>query len=57
MKNLLFFLLALTCFTATTAQKLERAKDYLTRNKLAEANKEVEAFLAIEKNKTNSEAY
>lgn len=57
MKNLLFLLFALTGFTATKAQKLERAKDYLTRNKLAEANKEVDAFLAIEKNKSNSEAY
>ncbi|WP_207512794.1 hypothetical protein [Longitalea luteola] len=39
------------------AQKLEKAKDLLSRKKLAEAKTEIDNVLAVEKNKTNSEAW
>ncbi|WP_205511417.1 hypothetical protein [Longitalea arenae] len=39
------------------AQKLEKAKDLLSRKKLPEAKTEIDNVLAVEKNKTNSEAW
>jgi hypothetical protein len=39
------------------AQKLEKAKDLLTRKKLTDAKTEIDNVLAVEKNKTNSEAW
>lgn len=57
MKHLLVVVGLLLVVTVTEAQKLDRAKDYLTKNKLSEARKEIEDFLAIEKNKSVNEAY
>jgi hypothetical protein len=57
MKKVLFMLtIALTTFSLQ-AQKLDKAKDLLAKNKLADAQKEIDAFLAVEKNKTNAEAW
>lgn len=39
------------------AQKLEKAKDLLTKKKFTEAKTEIESVLAVEKNKTNSDAW
>lgn len=39
------------------AQKLEKAKDLLTKKKFTEAKTEIENVLAVEKNKTNSDAW
>jgi len=39
------------------AQKLEKAKDLLTRKKLTDAKTEIDNVLGVEKNKTNSEAW
>ncbi len=53
------FLTALLALTglAVFAQKLPKAKDLLEKNKLAEAKTEIDNFLAVEKNKANSEAW
>jgi tetratricopeptide (TPR) repeat protein len=54
----LFFLLTIALATLSLqAQKYEKAKDLLAKNKLADAQKEIDNFLAIEKNKANSEAW
>lgn len=52
------FSLALLIISAISlqAQKIDRAKDYLEKKKLNEAKTEIENFLAIEKNKANTEA-
>lgn len=57
MKNI--FLTALFAVSAfmVQAQKLDKPKDLLAKNKFVEANTELEKFLAVEKNKNNSEAY
>ena len=55
-KVLLFTLLATTAF-GVSAQKLERAKDYLKDKKLVQAKDEIEKVLAIEKNQGNTEAW
>jgi hypothetical protein len=39
------------------AQKLEKAKDLLSRKKLTDAKTEIDNVLAVEKNKTVSEAW
>ncbi len=54
-KALLAVALALVTFTGM-AQKVDKAKDYLTKGRLADAKTEIENFLAIEKNKGNAEA-
>lgn len=57
MKKAILFL-AITCLMGGLyAQKLDKAKDYLTKNKIAEAKNEIDAFLAIEKNKNNADAW
>ena len=57
MKSLIIaVLLAVTGF-GVFAQKVDKAKELLKANKLNEAKTEIEAFLAIEKNKNNSEAW
>jgi len=57
MKSLILFVLLATTGFGVFAQKLDKAKDQLKANKLAEAKTEVENFLAVEKNKTNSEGW
>lgn len=54
-KALLAVALAFVTFSGM-AQKLDKAKDYLTKGKIAEAKTEIENFLAVEKNKGNAEA-
>lgn len=49
---LLFLLLGFTL----QAQKLDKAKDLLSKKKLTEAKTEIDNFLAIEKNKGNNDA-
>jgi Molecular chaperone len=57
MKNIfLTALLAVSAFMVQ-AQRLDKPKDLLAKNKFVEANTELEKFLAVEKNKNNSEAY
>lgn len=43
--------------TGLFAQRLERAKDYLGKNKLQEARTEIDNYLAIEKNKNKAEGW
>ena len=43
--------------TSSYAQKLDKAKTLFKDNKLAEAKTEIDNFLAVEKNKTNSDAW
>lgn len=57
MKSLFFSLVLLTMGTGLFAQKLERAKDYLGKNKLQEARTEIDNYLAIEKNKNKAEGW
>jgi tetratricopeptide (TPR) repeat protein len=57
MKSLILAVLFVFTGTGAFAQKLDKAKDLLKTNKLTEAKTEVENFLAVEKNKTNSEAW
>ncbi|MGZ5248015.1 MAG: hypothetical protein ACXWV5_13100, partial [Flavitalea sp.] len=53
---LLTGLLACTGF-GVFAQKLDKAKELLTKNKLPEAKTEIDNFLAIEKNQNSAEAW
>lgn len=57
MKNI--FLTALLAVSALIlqAQRLDKPKDLLAKSKFTEANTEIDKFLAVEKNKNNSEAY
>ena len=57
MKSLILAVLLVGTGLGAFAQKLDKAKDLLKANKLNEAKTEIEAFLAIEKNKNNSEAW
>lgn len=57
MKSLILAVLLAGTGFGVLAQKLDKAKDLLKANKLNEAKTEVENFLAVEKNKTNSEAW
>ncbi|HKH62284.1 MAG TPA: hypothetical protein VKA49_15685 [Flavitalea sp.] len=57
MKSLILAVLLAGTGFGVFAQKLDKAKDLLKANKLTEAKTEVENFLAVEKNKTNSEAW
>ena len=57
MKSLILaVLLAFTGF-GVFAQKLDKAKDLLKSNKIAEAKTEIDNFLAVEKNQKNSEGW
>lgn len=55
-KALLFVTIAFTAITMQ-AQKVDKAKDLLNKKKTAEAKTEIDNFLAIEKNKTNADAW
>jgi tetratricopeptide (TPR) repeat protein len=55
-KALLFVAIAFSAIIMQ-AQKVDKAKDLLTKNKIAEAKTEIDNVLAIEKNKTNSDAW
>jgi tetratricopeptide (TPR) repeat protein len=55
-KLFLTALLAVVAFLSQ-AQKLEKAKDLLTRKKLTEAKTEIDNVLAVEKNKTSADAW
>ena len=57
MKSLILFVLLATTGFGVFAQKLDKVKDHLKANKLNEAKTEVENFLAVEKNKNNSEGW
>src|SRR5918993_1665514 len=53
---ILAVLFAITSF-GVFAQKIDKAKDLLKNNKLDQAKTEVDNFLAVEKNQSNSEAW
>lgn len=55
-KMVLTALLAAVGFLSQ-AQKIEKAKDLLSRKKLTEAKTEIDAVLAVEKNKTSADAW
>lgn len=55
-KALLFVTIAFMAITMQ-AQKVDKAKDLLNKKKTAEAKTEIDNFLAIEKNKTNSDGW
>ncbi|HEY8893707.1 MAG TPA: hypothetical protein VIM79_02795 [Niastella sp.] len=55
-KMVLTALLAAVGFLSQ-AQKIEKAKDLLQRKKLTEAKTEIDAVLAVEKNKTSADAW
>jgi hypothetical protein len=57
MKSLILAVLLAGTGFGVFAQKVDKAKDLLKANKLNEAKTEIDAFLAIEKNKNNSEAW
>lgn len=57
MKKLIILLTIALSTMNLMAQKLDKAKDYLTKGKLAEAKTEIDNFLNVEKNKTSSEAW
>jgi tetratricopeptide (TPR) repeat protein len=57
MKSLILAVLIATTSLAVFAQKIDKAKDLLKSNKLDQAKTEVENFLAVEKNKNNSEGW
>ena len=57
MKSLILAVLLVGTGFGVFAQKLDKAKDLLKANKLNDAKTEVENFLAVEKNKNNSEAW
>ena len=57
MKSLILAVLLVTTGFGVFAQKLDKAKDQLKANKLTDAKTEIENFLAVEKNKSNSEAW
>ena len=57
MKRILFTTLLAAMVTSSFAQKLDKAKDLLKANKLADARTEIDNFLAQEKNAKNAEAW
>jgi tetratricopeptide (TPR) repeat protein len=56
MKKILLIALLATTGTVLLAQKLDKAKDFLKANKLAEAKTEIDKVLADPKNEKNAEA-
>ncbi|MEP7258299.1 MAG: hypothetical protein ABI687_07925, partial [Flavitalea sp.] len=54
-----FFLLLVFALSGigSFAQKIDKAKDLFSKQKLPEAKTEIDNFLAIEKNKGNAEAW
>ncbi|HYF29960.1 MAG TPA: tetratricopeptide repeat protein [Chitinophagaceae bacterium] len=57
MKRILFTTLFAAMVTGLFAQKVEKAKELLKSNKLAEAKTEIDNFLAQEKNQKNADAW
>ncbi|MHA4842718.1 hypothetical protein ACX0G7_01080 [Flavitalea antarctica] len=57
MKRILLTVMLVASVAGVFAQKLDKAKTSLEKKKLAEAKTEIDNFLAVEKNKTNSEAW
>jgi len=57
MKSLILAVLMVTTGLGVFAQKIDKAKDLLKAKKLTEAKTEIENFLAVEKNKNNSEGW
>jgi hypothetical protein len=57
MKKLFLTALLAVIGFLSQAQKLEKAKDLLTRKKLTDAKTEIDNVLAVEKNKTNADAW
>lgn len=57
MKKVLLLALLAAPGLGLYAQKLDKAKDYLTKKKLTEAKTEIDNVLAIEKNQANPEAW
>ncbi len=57
MKKVLLTTLMAIAAVALFAQKLDKAKDYLTKNKLAEAKTEIDGVLADPKNQKTPEAW
>ena len=57
LKTFFLSLLLVSASAGLFAQKLDKAKDLLGKQKYTEARTEIDNFLANEKNKTNSEAW
>lgn len=57
MKRVLLTVLLAVTVIGAFAQKLDKAKDLLEKKKLADAKTEIDNFVAVEKNKTNSDAW
>jgi len=57
LKTIFISLLLVSASAGLFAQKLDKAKDLLAKQKYDEARTEIDNFLANEKNKTNSEAW
>ncbi|MFM2361299.1 MAG: hypothetical protein RLZZ316_201 [Bacteroidota bacterium] len=57
MKKFTLIVLLATVAVTAFAQKVDKAKDYVTKNKFAEAKNEIEAVLADPKNQKNAEAW
>jgi hypothetical protein len=57
MKNIFLTALLVASAFMMQAQKLDKPKDLLEKKKIADAKTEIDKFLAVDKNQTNSEAY
>src|ERR1700676_1721560 len=57
MKRMLFSLLMAVLCSGLFAQSLDKAKDLLKANKIAEAKDEIDKTLLVEKNQKNAEAW
>lgn len=57
MKKMVLTALLAAVGLMSQAQKIEKAKDLLSKKKLTEAKTEIEAVLAVEKNKTSADAW
>jgi|KBSMisStaDraftv2_1062788.scaffolds.fasta_scaffold01483_10 hypothetical protein len=57
MKRMLLSLFSALVFSGLLAQSVDKAKDYLKENKIAEAKDEIDKALAVEKNQKNPEAW
>jgi hypothetical protein len=57
MKKMILTALLAAVGLMSQAQKIEKAKDLLAKKKLTEAKSEIDAVLAVEKNKTSADAW
>ena len=57
MKRMLLSLLMAVVISGLFAQSVDKAKDYLKANKLAEAKAEIDKVMMVEKNEKNAEAW